>query len=171
MGRGHAHFLVRLVREGSDDHLSRLGLTTAVPPHRADRLSKHARLFRTRDDERRAARNHQVRERVELDILDAKDAIVRHRKGRGAEQAQEVDGEDPDLVLVLALEEDKLKESQGVLEVMTSACLGQPGQRTDPAVELFRFVTCPTARRQKPTPGQQVMQSRPRVAVPSAASP
>ena len=67
-----------------------------------------------------------MRERVELDILDAKDAIVRHREGRGAEQAQEVDGEDPDLVLVLAFEEDMLKESQGVLEVMTSACLSQP---------------------------------------------
>jgi hypothetical protein len=121
-----AHLLVRLVRECSDDHLSRLSLTTAVPPHRAGRLSRHTRLFRTRDGERRPARDHQVRERVELDILDAKDAIVRHRKGRGAEQAEEVDGEDPDLVLVLALEQDMLKESQGVLEVMTSACLRQP---------------------------------------------
>lgn len=97
-----------------------------MPPHRADRLSKYTRLFRTRDGKRRPARDHQVRERVELDILDAKDAIVRYRKGRGTEQAEEVDGEDPDLVLVLALEQDMLKESQGVLEVVASACLGQP---------------------------------------------
>lgn len=45
-----------------------------------------------------------MRQRVELDVLDAKDAIVRHGEGRSAEQAQDVDGEDPDLILVLALE-------------------------------------------------------------------
>jgi hypothetical protein len=112
-----------------------------------------------------------------LDILDAKDAIVRHRKGRGAEQAEEVDGEDPDLVLVLAfeqsgksltlildsgnepltgclkqalvitsstvlaLEQDMLKESQGVLEVMTSACLRQPvsGSLPPPSLSVTHY--------------------------------
>lgn len=124
-----AHLGVGLVRVRANVQLPRLPLTATVPANRARPLRHHARLLRPRNRERSAARKDQVRQRVVLDVLDAKEAVVREGEGRGAEEAEEVDGEDPDLVLVLALLQDVLGQSKGELEVPARACMGRHGMR------------------------------------------
>lgn len=63
-----------------------------------------------------------MRERVVLDVLDAKGAVVREREGRRAELPQEGEEEDAQLVLVLAAEEGLVDEDDGALEVGTVVC-------------------------------------------------
>lgn len=63
-----------------------------------------------------------MRERVVLDVLDAEDAVVGESGRRGAEQAEDVDREDADLVLVLASQQDVFENDEGALEVRSVVC-------------------------------------------------
>lgn len=64
-------------------------------------------------------------ERVVLDVLDAERAVVRERERGGAELPEEVDGDEPELVLELGVLQGVLGEDEGALEVGAVVCAGR----------------------------------------------
>lgn len=110
-------------------------------------------------------------ERVVLDVLDAEEAVVCEGEGRRADEAEEVDDEDAQLVLVLAALEGVLADDEGTVEVRAVVCVIERVRGRGKAKGRGKTGTDARGGRRSRAPGTPGAQSRRRAAARSAGGP